>query len=534
MEKPISPVFDIHDVIAALPIGPKYLDQQAALLAGLGFRRFYLIQPLAEILAPWRDLSGAKLESNAVAARARFLRLDPFHESVLAAKRHGLEAFAVFKPHEGGALWSAPADAPGLCPRRPLPQLGGYAAGLDPFLVDHPTLRVRRRPDTQRDRRAQAPIAAIECCFCLDGIIGSSYGGRRPPGIEYAAQPDSALADNPAQNLRVWTSKTNGAYEPLAGAFRITERVERRPIRDTAGHELPGGPRRCRVLRLEGLHIGAETQYLAVSFGAPNPAGFVTIPFTMIQAFSAAGDPVPITVTDALRDGAAFPQGDPNRPRARGFEFEPIGLFYWEPGWRTATTFGIARGKVEYMKGTPCEAYPEVRAHWLAEIQSMIDMCFDGVDIRIQNHSSAVTDCTEFGCNEPLVAAYRERHGVNILAEPADPLKLMRLRGDFCLDFVKEACELLHAHGRKLQVHLRDSFEHPQLGGDFNQIGFWAMPKILPDWQRLVDLADEVTIKDYGFGVYRPENAAGIKARAVSAGKPVWIHCYTTISRAVA
>ena len=73
---------------------------------------------------------------------------------------------------------------------------------------------------------------------------------------------------------------------------------------------------------------------------------------------------------------------------------------------------------------------------------------------------------------------------------------------------------------------MRGSYERPTLSGDFNQIGFWAMPKILPDWERMVDLCDEVTIKDLGFGVYRPENAAGIKARAAAEGKPVWVQCY--------
>jgi hypothetical protein len=53
------------------------------------------------------------------------------------------------------------------------------------------------------------------------------------------------------------------------------------------------------------------------------------------------------------------------------------------------------------------------------------------------------------------------------------------------------------------------------------------MPKIwLEDWKGVVDLADEVTIKDYFWGDYNPDNALDIKEYARSHGKEVWIHNY--------
>jgi len=86
---------------------------------------------------------------------------------------------------------------------------------------------------------------------------------------------------------------------------------------------------------------------------------------------------------------------------------------------------------------------------------------------------------------------------------------------------------LLHQHGRKLQVHLRHSHQDPKARPDFNELGFWAMPKVwLEDWKGVVDLADEITIKDYYWGTYRPDGARAIKAYAHAQGKPVWIHNY--------
>jgi hypothetical protein len=74
---------------------------------------------------------------------------------------------------------------------------------------------------------------------------------------------------------------------------------------------------------------------------------------------------------------------------------------------------------------------------------------------------------------------------------------------------------------------LRHAHQEPKLKSDFNELGFWAMPKIwLEDWKSVVDLADEVTIKDYYWGTYDPQNALEIKKYAQAQGKAVWIHNY--------
>ena len=82
------------------------------------------------------------------------------------------------------------------------------------------------------------------------------------------------------------------------------------------------------------------------------------------------------------------------------------------------------------------------------------------------------------------------------------------------------------------RVHLRHCHEAPNLSSDFNELGFWAMPKVwLRDWRRIVDLADEITLKDYHFNAYNHQVAAGIKEYARSKGKRVWVHCYISQGR---
>jgi hypothetical protein len=52
------------------------------------------------------------------------------------------------------------------------------------------------------------------------------------------------------------------------------------------------------------------------------------------------------------------------------------------------------------------------------------------------------------------------------------------------------------------------------------------MPKVIPDWHRVIQIADEITIKDYNWGKYNPYMSDRIKDAAALAGKPLWVHCY--------
>ena len=93
-------------------------------------------------------------------------------------------------------------------------------------------------------------------------------------------------------------------------------------------------------------------------------------------------------------------------------------------------------------------------------------MGFDGIDFRLQSHSSMVSDYANYGFNTPILERFRQIHGVEKPGERPDPLKIMNVRGEFFQLFFTDAARVIHEHGRKVQVHLRNCYEDPKLGSD--------------------------------------------------------------------
>jgi hypothetical protein len=162
----------------------------------------------------------------------------------------------------------------------------------------------------------------------------------------------------------------------------------------------------------------------------------------------------------------------------------------------------------------------------MKQIQRFIELGCDGVDIRLMCHSAGITDFINYSFNPPIVKEYKKRYGLDITKHKPDPVKMMKLRGDFFLEFVREAAELLHKNNLKLQMQTHDYQEHPTLDPTFPNAGFWAATQVIPDWRQVITIADEISIKDYNWGSYDPFNAGRIKNAVSSMGKPLWIHCY--------
>jgi hypothetical protein len=326
-------------------------------------------------------------------------------------------------------------------------------------------------------------------------------------------------SEYPASNFQIFTSADNGAYTAYNGNFKVSERFERRMIVNANGESVYSEPKLCRIIELSQLDL--KTPFFAVKFDG-DKKGFRTIPYSLFHAYSGNAE-LPVTVSQWIRDGVLTGKYDFSD---NGFEFEKNGMYYWDCGWHHGCLYGFARGKEPYVHGNLCEAYPEVRAHWMNQINRYIKMGCDGVDIRIDNHGSSMTDFVNYGYNPPLVQAYRDRFGVNILTDPVDPIRMMKLRGEFLGLFVREAADVLHEKGLKIQIHMKDCYEHPTTEPTFHSAGFWCEPKVVPSWHDVIDIVDEVTIKDYNFGRYNSSMGLGIKNYTVSVGKPLWIHCY--------
>ena len=118
------------------------------------------------------------------------------------------------------------------------------------------------------------------------------------------------------------------------------------------------------------------------------------------------------------------------------------------PEWAPVNKWGTWR------QGGPLEfAYPEARKA-LTEclVKYVVEGGYDGMALLTyaENFSQRYED--EFGYNEPVAAAFKERHGVDIRREPFDKDAWARLRGEFVETFLRELRSEMAKHGKKLAI----------------------------------------------------------------------------------
>ncbi len=518
----VAAVMDIdYDLICYMHT-PEVLQKKMKLIADCGFKRIYIVAPPNG--DPDYVVNAVPHQKGKFLVESREALGDPLKLAIKYSKEAGMEVFVQFKPYEGGGSYTVPEGFIPPFNRNWLKTIGGRAVGLDPFLIEHPEMRPKRKPT---NNKMELPADKIEMVFVLDRITGRDGLSVTNGVMSIKKRPDlPALSGDivvqfPAVDFNLYTSKNNGKYELYPKKINVSEKIERRLIRDANGRLMFPGAVKCRVIELTGFKT--SDPYLAVKFNG-EAKGFRTIPYssTCFKAFSGETE-LPVTVTPKLRYSlltgkSGFVQN--------GFEFNELAPYFWDSGWKTTTLYGIARGKAEYQRGTFSEAYPEVREHWLKQIKKFIELGCDGVDLRMMCHSAGISDFTNYSYNQPIVDEYKKRYGVDIAAEQADPIKLLKLRGDFFMKFVRDAVKELHRHNLKLQMHVADYMEHPTLDAAFPSAGFWAASQVIPDWKEVIKVVDEVSLKDYNWGTYDPYNAGGIKDAVAKLKKPLWIHCY--------
>jgi hypothetical protein len=115
----------------------------------------------------------------------------------------------------------------------------------------------------------------------------------------------------------------------------------------------------------------------------------------------------------------------------------------------------VSRDGTRHFRGTLCYAYPEVRAHRLAQLREVVDgYDIDGLYLCLRSHAgecepSYVPD--SFGYNQPIVDEYRRRYGADIRTEAPDFGKLYQLQGEGLTQFLREARADL---GEKMPISL--------------------------------------------------------------------------------
>ncbi len=143
---------------------------------------------------------------------------------------------------------------------------------------------------------------------------------------------------------------------------------------------------------------------------------------------------------------------------------------FWRahPGFRVRGPKGEDRTKLSY-------AYPEVRAFKLAILREAANRDIDGIALDFLRHPPF------FGFEEPMVAAFREKHGVDPRPLPVTDPRWGPIRGEFMTTFLRDTRKLLDEAGAKRGRHLGlsarvDHREYAVLGCD---IATWLKEGLL-------------------------------------------------------
>ncbi len=519
---PLAPVTDIFLDLCYGPHTPENIKAKLQVFKDIGFQRVYFV-----IANPGYPTYGMDMLDFAPTpktfgnyAKASVDAVGDINKVMIeTAHELGMEAWPVFKPYEGGDGRSLPHGKKHPVRERGLSCIGGTAYGFDTFILDNPEMRIQRRPEPHYEADCAQNVTRIELAFCTNPQSYKKHLGTLPPSAGHA------LTD-----IQLWTSNDNGTYTAYTGPVSIKQSSDTRIITDANGFpSLKGVAQPCHILTLDGFESPAP--YFAVTFTNPQKR-HVTVPWSMITAYGKGGL-IPTTIGTRVRKdlvplGTEWNDRKKHRFDTDGFEFEDHGWGVGYPGWHNLSSYGIAKGKNSHVKGTLCEAYPEVRAYWLATVQQLIAYGADGIDFRLVSHSCSVTDWANYGFNKPVMHIYKQKHGDELVESEEDYHDIMHIRGDFYSLFLRDAQQALHAANRKMQIHMSEIYTDHTHDGFIRGLVQWGNPKIFLNWKEMVDLADEITIKDKQRGRYKKKNCALIKQRAAAAGKPIWVHCYLT------
>ncbi len=560
----VAPVIDIQPQLNYAPTDYARVLKEVKIIAGMGYTRCYFVTcnpgyPMFSnpILAPmegsrnWHLKESIALLENGD-ANAAFAK---------ACNEVGLEAIAIIKPYEGGGGMSVPEGVTVADSKLNEETVGGTRVFFDDFISAHPEYRVSRRNDTP-DNIDDYPITSVEMYFMLDAYTTMQGGGKVVENS--AVSYNTVLYMFKTNQFNIWVSKDNQNYTEYTGAVEVESEKTTLDIKDANGFSVYDKDSNVAKITLKNLDLAKEYKYIVVSFH--DCKQLRSIPYSMFNIYSGdtmlqstktrfvrviqGGDkdhvwgleqePVGTTQIKGIKSKNGVPvaveysgslsQGAENFYKY-GFEFGWYGAGHAGEGWAAASAICIARGTSDYMQGTLCEAYSEVREYWLSLVQNAIDAGFDGVDIRLNGHSAMVADYANYGYNQPIADRYMELYGVDILAADFEVTqesyqKIMEIRGEYYIEFLEDASKLLHDNGKKLFVHLMSGDIDFSFENNESSAVHWTQPKIKYDWKRAIELADEITIKDRYLGAYDKDLAIEAKNYAQSLNKPVWVHCF--------
>lgn len=268
--------------------------------------------------------------------------------------------------------------------------------------------------------------------------------------------------------LTLWSSRDNGAYSPL---------------RTGSDAHIEMGP----TFRMRWDGLDTEARFFALTCTGDTPPTFGNTLRRLVEVRDSKGRPLPITFSRAVQPA-----------RHGNSDFRVDGFAMDVPGHSlddfhfvdmpSPIAFGI--GRQRHLAGALCPAYPEVRDWWLQHVDDCIAAGVDGLDFRMHNHNCTF-EWDAYGCSPPVIAAFRDRFGIDIREERFDPEALRRLRGAFYNDFLQKARFRLREARKTMVVHIDLGCYPPSRWPTYMELRL--------DWRAWIeaDMVDEITFKSH-------------------------------------
>ena len=354
---------------------------------------------------------------------------------------HKINDMASFGPGRFYPLGMAPSVLPGI------PQIGGSGQMAFRWLRHHPDKRVEIHPSLMEPPGLRKPVRTIRLWHETSQLEGI-------PEIE------------------LFVSETNRSYVPYEGNKEISVSVQSRkpPVFTPAPEKRFAEEGFCTCIEISELQISQP--FFAICFH--QEVELVNTLTALMEVEDSAGEPVVFTWGFSPRSDYSKSLGNFTEVGI-GFDatwhipFEDFpGGYRWQHSagrYRLNVSkvpfIGVARGRNQFLSSPVELAYPSVRKWLLEMIQYELDAGCDGVDIRVECHTENM-DFENYGFGKPIIEAFQSRYGVNITQEPFDRAAWRELRGEYFDLFLKEASDLLLAHGKERWMHLTG---HPLMDG---------------------------------------------------------------------
>lgn len=352
------------------------------------------------------------------------------------AKRHGLQVLAIVKPFDmarGVPVSSYPVrQGPGTG----LSHVGGESGSAARWIRDHDHLRTRLHPSLLTDE-SSGPIQTIRL-WHLDEEL-------------------------PPTRIQVLVSETNDSYRPYdgPGSFHQDVRRRRTPAYVPAPLERDTGIDTASCLEFTGLAIDSPFVVLKPSAGWQLSNSLAAL----LEVEDAQGNSVSYTyglvpLQSAGRGSRQWDGVGPIAYDATSGTPVPDHLAPASAGGRVQVTaadlpfVAFARGRNAYPLAMVDPAYPEVRQWIVSLAERALASGAHGIELRFDTHTETL-DSENYGFSQPVIDAYRERHGLDISRQPFDRAAWRALRGEYLTKMVEELATAVHDHQRQLHLQLR-------------------------------------------------------------------------------